>query len=114
MKYSEATIKELPLFSLPPAVRSSNPVSSFEAIEEHTKSGDRLADCQKILTVMEQMLAVGYFQRVTAWEICEASGLDHTMVCRRLPELVKFGKIKREMKMCSVVNRETLAYWIDR
>lgn len=118
MRYREPHISGQLCFDFRPQARTADPASSYQAGHRHTQSGDRQAMCEKILAVMEQMLAVGFMQRVTAWEICSQSGMDHTEVCRRLPDLVAAGLICRgdgdRMRICSVIGRRTLAYWIER
>ena len=114
------TMTQKTLFDAVPHSRDRDPASSFAAADRNIRSGQRQADCEKVLTVMEQLLAVNYFQRVTALEIAYPYGkeagavLDRHMVSRRLPDLVRLGRVGRGTKVCSICGHETLAFWIER
>ena len=107
-----------------PAARTADAASSFAAVDKLNRTGARQHQCEQVLSAMEQTLAAGYFQRITALELAEATGLDRYLISRRLPDLVRLGKIKNETeidgvkqratKICSVCGEKTLAFWIER
>jgi hypothetical protein len=119
------TLPQKTLFDTIPHSRNSDPQSSYEAVEKLHRSGFHAEQCGKVMAALEQTLAVGYLQRITALELAAATGLDRYMLSRRLSDLFHAGKIKSEerndaglvvraRKLCSVCGEMTLAFWIER
>ena len=89
-----------------PAARRTDPETSHEAAEIHTRSGKRAH--QQHQTVA----AVRAFPGKTSFELAMATGLDRFMLPRRLSECETAGLVKRGVAVeCTVTRRKALTWW---
>jgi hypothetical protein len=83
-----------------PAARRSDPETSHEAAEHHTRSGAR-ADQQA-----QTIAAIRAFPGRTMQELSELTGMDRYMLGRRVSECETAGAIRRMPKRkCRVTGR---------
>lgn len=89
-----------------PAARSTDPITSHEAAQSHTRSGARRG---------EQAVAIAAVRAQpgqTSLELAEICGLDRYMLARRLPECETAGEVHRgEIRRCCASGRKALTWW---
>jgi len=79
----------------PAGARVTDPFTSEEAIQKLNASGERAAQCERVLRAVQQTPGR------TSRELSVFHGLDRHMVARRLPELI--GKVEKgEIRFCSI------------
>lgn len=89
-----------------PASRSGDPVSSKLAEQEINASGMRMNQQE------EATLIVCMHPGATTAEMALLSGMPRYMLCRRLPECVTAGAIRKgAIRKCTVSNRRTLTWY---
>jgi hypothetical protein len=89
-----------------PAARNSDPFTSHEAAEHHTRTGKRAYQQQQTVA------AVRAFPGKTSFEIAMATGLDRFMLARRLSECVTAGLVKKGVAVeCTVTRRKAVTWW---
>lgn len=91
-----------------PAARSSDPSSSHDAADQHTRSGKRAF--QQRMTAQ----AVTRYPGLTSLELSKKSGVERFLLARRLPECVTAGAVRRgPMRRCTQSKRpvECVTWW---
>jgi len=89
-----------------PIVRSSDPLSSFEAAEEVTQSGLRQHQAQRCLQGVER------YPGKTSRELARLIDLDRYAVARRLPDLEHDGHIRKgTARPCEIGRRQAVTWW---
>lgn len=106
------TWKEIPvqtsLFDadqLPPAAAHADPLTSHEAAAKVNESGDRAAQCQRVLAMVKQLPGA------TSKELAKRFKVDRHMVGRRLPDLRSMGLVKNGPARACKVNGNKAVTW---
>ena len=103
---------QLDLFDCAPKARRTDPVTSHEAAE-HAEQTGIIAGQQKIVLDLVRRHP-GNTSAELAWSD-DAQGLDRYAIARRLPELVRLGKVRRgEARVCSESGRRAVTWEVVR
>jgi len=90
-----------------PASHSQDPISSFEAEEEITKSGIRGSQMREILELVKK------HPRSTSRELSTLCRLDRYQIARRLSDLEFAGKVEKgRTRLCTIGQRKAVE-WIE-
>lgn len=92
-----------------PLARASDPSSSHVAADKQTRSGRAAGDRDRAYAALKA------FPLSTCAELAQASQLDYHMLGKRLPDLVKLGKVRQirptpDMQPCAVL-RAKVCRW---
>lgn len=89
-----------------PAARTSDPITSHLAAEQHTASGARAH--QQAQTAA----AVRAYPGKTSQELADLTRLDRYALARRLPECVTAGVVRKGTpRHCGITGRLALTWW---
>lgn len=94
------------LFDFIPAASAADPPTSHAAAREHTASGARGANCERVLS------GIRAHPGRTSRELAALLGMDRHEVARRTADLMHAGRARQgEPRVCSVGGRECVTWW---
>lgn len=89
--------------------RSTDPVTSHEAAEEHVESGRNNSQRRIVLEILQ------IIDGSTSDELAQAMKISRYIPARRLPELERASLVKRgEPRKSSVTGRRGVTWWVVR
>lgn len=112
-RFLEVTKRQQDLFALPapirvetPAARRTDPVTSHQAAETLTRTGER-AHLQHLTAA-----AVRQYPGRTSQELAALTKIDRYTLARRLPECETAKTVRRgEPRECTITKRNALTWW---
>ncbi len=89
------------------AARNTDPITSHMADEEITTSGQRAAQ------MMQAVQAVKDYPGHTSAELAKATGMDRSMLARRLPDARSLNFVKNgdTFRKCDVTGRKSITWY---
>jgi len=87
-----------------PNFRATDPITSELAGKEHTKSGKRQSDCQRIAEL------VSAYQGRTSRELSKLSGIENEVIHKRLSEISIVSKGAK--RKCDVTGRVAYTWFV--
>lgn len=99
---SEVAVAERPF---PPASANTDPPTSRIAERQINTSGDRKAQCERVLSMVKQSPGS------TSLELATKYGVDRHMAGRRLPDLRAMGRVKNGPARSCEVNGNKAVTW---